>query len=107
MGNGHPISAVVTTSEIAMKFVEAESLESLEEVNKLGRTELVCCHIAPPENLGMNQGQLYMIVGWVVEGGEGGGEGEGGEGGGEGEQRRALDLEPIAKTHIEVAQSRH
>ena len=98
MGNGHPISAVVTTSEIAMKFVEAESLESLEEVNKLGRTELICCHIAPPENLGMNQGQLYMIVGWVVEGGEGGGEGE---------QRRALDLEPIAKTHIEVAQSRH
>lgn len=32
MGNGHPISAVVTTSEIARKFVEAEGLESLEEV---------------------------------------------------------------------------
>jgi len=32
MGNGHPISAVVTTSEIARKFVEAEGLVSLEEV---------------------------------------------------------------------------
>ena len=32
MGNGHPISAVVTTSEIAKKFVEAEGLDSLEEV---------------------------------------------------------------------------
>ena len=62
MGNGHPISAVVTTSEIAMKFVEAEGLESLEEVNKLGETELVCCHVGPPENLGMDQGQSYMIV---------------------------------------------
>ena len=62
MGNGHPISAVVTTSEIAMKFVEAEGLESLGEVNKLGETELVCCHVGPPENLRMDQGQSYMIV---------------------------------------------
>ena len=55
MGNGHPISAVVTTSEIAMKFVEAEGLESLEEVKKL---ELVCCHIGPPEDLGRIRGNL-------------------------------------------------
>ena len=32
MGNGHPISAVVTTQEIAMKFAEVEGLDSLEEV---------------------------------------------------------------------------
>ena len=65
MGNGHPISAVVTTSEIAMKFVEAEGLESLEEVNKLGEMKLICCHTGPPDNLRMDQGQSYMIVEWV------------------------------------------
>ena len=114
MGNGHPISAVVTTSEIAMKFVEAEGLESLEEVNKLRRMGLLRWHIGPSENLGMNQGNLpdCRVGRWVVEGegGEGkrirggrggeeeedggrrreGGEGREGRGNGEGNQRRTL-----------------
>ena len=33
MGNGHPISAVITTQEIAMKFAEVEGMESLDEVS--------------------------------------------------------------------------
>ena len=32
MGNGHPVSAVITTREIAMKFAEAEGMESLDQV---------------------------------------------------------------------------
>ena len=123
MGNGHPISAVVTTSEIATKFVEAEGLESLEEVNKLRRMGLLRWHIGPSENLGMNQGKLpdCRVGRWVVEG-EGGegkrrkrreGRGRGGreeKGGREGEMGRGIkgehykggDLEPIAKAHMRL-----
>ena len=32
MANGHPISAVVTTKEIAIKFAEVAEIKSFEEV---------------------------------------------------------------------------
>ena len=89
MGNGHPISAVVTTSEIAAKFVEAEGLESLEEVNKMG---LLRWHLGPSENLGMNWGNLpdCRVGSGRGERGGRGGEEEGGEGG-EGKRREGRE----------------
>ncbi len=68
MGNGHPISAVVTTHEIAMKFVKARGEGCMDEVcgGTLPPSTLGLCPLPPPPSLQYTSDPVSLAIAEAV-----------------------------------------